>query len=1501
MTVSVPTCQARAATVTVNVTPRPSANAGAPVTLCQASSGPTVFNLNGSVANGTPLWTLVNPSAGLNATLTSGANTNTPTINVTGAGTVTARLTATGSGGCAGVSVTSDVLLTVTPTPTITTATALPGGTQGQPYNQAIAASGGSGAFNFSVTGGALPQGLQLDPGTGALNGTPGNSGSFNFTITVTAGNCSASRTFSLNITAANNPPTITANALTRQAGSPGSAAALATVADADQAVSSLQVNINNGPSATVNGVTVANLSINAAGSVTADVSAACGAMAATFTLSVTDSAGASVSTPLTVTVNANTPPTLSYGNQSVTAGGTLTVNPASGPSDNGNVASITLGSAPAGFNGALSVDNTTGAVTINNSAPAGSYTVRVRAADNCNAVTEASFTLVVGCPTLTLGPETLPNGVTGTPYSRTFSINDTGYTYSSAGRLPTGLQLDAIGLLSGTPTEAGTFMFAITALAAANGCSARRDYSVTITAPGFEADVSPRPGGDGQVELDDYRQIALMWRGLSGPLSRAEFQRADCAPRQTKGDGQIELDDYIQAGRYFTQRDPLSEAGGPDTPTPLLPEVFDYRQGVLTALVETVLQQRTIRMGQATVNANGTVSVPLELVALGMEHSLSLSLNYDTNLLSNPVVGPGSGAPAGASVFDISTQVNQGRIGVAFSFPPNNDVGYQAGTYQFAVVTFTINPNATALTAALSFGDQPARRRVLSPNLTDLTPGTTFVNGQIPLRTCATLTITPSTLLAATVGVPYEQRLNASGGTMNYSFALAAGSALPAGLTLAANGTVSGTPTTAGNFSFTVNVTDTNNCTGSAVIALAVACPTISINPPTLPNLVAGQRYEQLLTASGGTQEYRFAITDGALPSGLTLSAAGLIAGTSNASGSFPFTVTVTDGRGCPGMRTYTLSAGCAPITLSPASLPNGVTGALYTQTISVSGGGTYNFTRVGALPPGLTLAANGNLSGTPTAAGRFEFTVIATDPATNCAGQQGYVVTITCPTITINPPTLPGGRAGQMYEVLLSQAGGSGTLTWSVSVGSLPNGLTLNATTGVLSGTPLTFGMTSLTIRVSDANGCVGTRPYTLTLDPPACPTLTVNPASLPNGAVGAVYSASLSQTGGSGTLTWSVSAGALPGGLTLNAGSGLISGTPSAPGAFPFAARVTDANNCGGTRDYTVTVTCSFALNPTSRDVAASGGNATVNVTAANGCAWTAVSNAPWLIISSGGSGASGNGTVSFNAAANTGAARSGSLTIAGINFAVTQPAANTATLATVSAATFRAALAPESIAAAFGVNLATQTVAATSTPLPTTLAGTTLRVRDSAGVERPAPLFFVSPGQINYQVPAGTALGVATLTVVNGNGQSSSGTAQIALVSPGFFAANANGQGVPTGVVFRIRANGEQVIEPLTRFEGGQFVPAPIDLGPAGDQVVVVLFGTGLRGRRDLNNTSLTIGGVSVPVAYAGPQGDLIGLDQCNAGPLPRALAGRGLVELALTVEGLAAPIMQLRFQ
>jgi len=228
----------------------------------------------------------------------------------------------------------------------------------------------------------------------------------------------------------------------------------------------------------------------------------------------------------------------------------------------------------------------------------------------------------------------------------------------------------------------------------------------------------------------------------------------------------------------------------------------------------------------------------------------------------------------------------------------------------------------------------------------------------------------------------------------------------------------------------------------------------------------------------------------------------------------------------------------------------------------------------------------------------------------------------------------------------------------------------------------------------------------------------------------------------------------------------------------------------------------------------------------------------------------------------------------------------------TVSVVSAASFLGAeLAPESIVTAFGVDLATGTEIASRLPLPTELAGTTVDVTDSTGWTLSAPLFFVSPTQVNYQIPPRTSTGAATVNVKSGDGKTAAGTIQVVNVAPGLFTANANGQGVAAGWALRVKANGTQSFEPIARYDQAQnrYVTAPIDLGPESDQVFLVLFGTGFRFRSALSSVIARVGGENSQVSYVGPQGDFIGLDQLNA-RLSRSLIGRGEVDLTLVVDG-----------
>ena len=231
----------------------------------------------------------------------------------------------------------------------------------------------------------------------------------------------------------------------------------------------------------------------------------------------------------------------------------------------------------------------------------------------------------------------------------------------------------------------------------------------------------------------------------------------------------------------------------------------------------------------------------------------------------------------------------------------------------------------------------------------------------------------------------------------------------------------------------------------------------------------------------------------------------------------------------------------------------------------------------------------------------------------------------------------------------------------------------------------------------------------------------------------------------------------------------------------------------------------------------------------------------------------------------------------------------------------AANLSASFAADEIASLFGIiGLTGDTPAAQQ--LTTSLAGVTVNLADSAGTSRLAPLYgvFASAGQINFLVPGGIASGLAMVTITLPGGTTPTTVIDIAGTAPGIFTANMNGQGPYAGQVIYVRADGSQTVanSAAPSAGGNTFVPIPINLGTAGDQVFLVLYGTGLRHAAAL---TAALNGVSVPLAYFGAQGSHAGLDQINLGPLPVSLAGTGLINLAISADGQAANTVTLAIQ
>jgi subtilisin-like proprotein convertase family protein len=280
-----------------------------------------------------------------------------------------------------------------------------------------------------------------------------------------------------------------------------------------------------------------------------------------------------------------------------------------------------------------------------------------------------------------------------------------------------------------------------------------------------------------------------------------------------------------------------------------------------------------------------------------------------------------------------------------------------------------------------------------------------------------------------------------------------------------------------AGGWSLTIT-------TASPVCCGSVPC-TMVVGPSSIPAGNTGTAYSQTFTQTGGAQPVTFNLS-GALPAGMSFTN-GLLSGTPSQGGSYPITATAIDALGCASSTSYTLVINCPSVSVSPATLPNGFTGAAYNQSISASPpGGNYTFAvTLGNLPTGLSInSSTGAISGTPAITGTYNFTITATGFG-SCPASRNYTVTIACPSIAIAPDSLSAGTVNAPYNQTISASGGAAPYTFSLNSGSLPGGMSLSSS-GTLGGTPSASGTSNFSVKATDAYGCMQTKSYSLTINP-------------------------------------------------------------------------------------------------------------------------------------------------------------------------------------------------------------------------------------------------------------------------------------------------------------------------------------------------------------------------------------------------------------------------------
>ena len=599
-----------------------------------------------------------------------------------------------------------------------------------------------------------------------------------------------------------------------------------------------------------------------------------------------------------------------------------------------------------------------------------------------------------------------------------------------------------------------------------------------------------------------------------------------------------------------------------PNATAPTYPSTVNFVSGVGTASIKLVDAQTT------------TLTAALGVIT-GVSANFTVSPGSASKLVFIPATpGPGT---AGSPIPNLSVQVQDSLGNVATNAVGSISMSIKSGSPQS---TFTSGTTSVVLSGGTATFSNLVVAASGSYTLTATpvgTIGTTIAVSSTAFTVNVLPNITTISLPGATKTGTYSQTLAVSGGTPSYTWSISSG-ALPAGLTLGtSSGIITGAVgTTATTQSFTVKVTDANAGIDTQPLTITVnAIPNITTT--TLPSATKTGTYSQTLVVSGGTTPNTWSISSGVLPAGLTLgTSSGIITGAVGTTATTQnFTVAVTDADGVVDTQALTITVNAVP-NITTTTLPGATRTGAYSQTLAITGGTplyTWSLSS-GTLPTGLTLGAStGQISGTISSTATSQnFTVEVTD-ANNVIDTQPLTITVSAaPSITTS--TLPAATKTGTYSQTIGISGGTAPFTWSISIPSLPGGLSLNTSTGVISGTATTtVSNQAFTVKVTDADGVTSSQSLTLTVN--AAPSITTS--TLPAATKRGTYSQTLSASGGTAPFTWSLVSGTLPAGLSINASSGVISGTVrnSASSQNSFTVQVTDANGVTDTQSLTITV--------------------------------------------------------------------------------------------------------------------------------------------------------------------------------------------------------------------------------------------------------------------------------------------------------------------------------------